>query len=196
MRITAGTHRNRKLLVPKGKAVRPTPEAQRERLFNMVQHLVEEAEVLDLYAGSGALSFEALSRGATSATAIEKSRESIRCIRSNAETLSFSDQLTLHCGDVLTLLPKLARRNRQFNLIFADPPFEEKRNEQYLTQDTLETIDRLGLLAPGGICFIEHATHLPLNEEPLQRLVRVSSRKTGDSTIDRFEIREESSSNF
>lgn len=187
MRIIAGTHKNRRIEVPKGNSVRPTPAMQRERLFNMVQHLIEEADILDLYAGTAALSLEALSRGAATATAIERNKESLRYIQKNAKNLNLLNELQVIRGDVLTILPKFAEKKRQFLIIFADPPFEDKKEGAFLSQKTLEAIDTLDLLAPGGICFIEHATKLPLETAGLKNLNPKTSKTTGDSTLTRFE---------
>src|SRR5438046_2620552 len=106
MRIIAGRFRSRELLAPSGDATRPTTDRARESLFNVLANLMEfgGAHVLDLFAGSGALSFEALSRGAATVTLVEKNRKAIDAIQKNAEQLAVSSEIQIKPVDVFRFL--------------------------------------------------------------------------------------------
>lgn len=123
MRIIAGSARNRKIEAPEGRNTRPTLDRVRENLFNILQTRVPSASVLDLFAGSGALSFEALSRGAASAVLCDLDRKANLTEKRNCETLGFSDRTEIYCCDWKTAVSKLAQRGRKFDLIFLDPPY-------------------------------------------------------------------------
>src|SRR5436305_1632219 len=103
MRIIAGTFKNRRLIAPKGDATRPTTEQLRESLFNICQHYLEGAHFLDLFAGSGAMGLEALSRGASYATFVDNNKESVGYIHANVEALKVGGHSKVICGDVFTI---------------------------------------------------------------------------------------------
>lgn len=107
MRITGGFLKNQSLKTPKGDKTRPTSEKLRQSVFNIAQAYVEDCQFLDLYAGSGAMGIEALSRGAKEATFIEKDRSALKVLRENLNELDLSPLSTLLAGDVLLLLQKL-----------------------------------------------------------------------------------------
>ncbi len=128
MRITGGNAARRILKVPKGLDVRPTPDLVKQAIFNSLGERVVGAKVLELFAGSGALSLECLSRGAASALCIEKSQKHINFIRQNAESLPNAN-LQSRTQDVFTALAQLAANGTQFDLILADPPYGEKTSD-------------------------------------------------------------------
>ncbi|MCB1110478.1 MAG: RsmD family RNA methyltransferase, partial [Chlamydiia bacterium] len=115
MRLTGGFLKNHSLKTPKGVATRPTSEKLRQSVFNICQHAIKDAHFLDLFAGSGAMGIEALSRGAAEATFIEKNPSALKALRENLMDLDLSPLATLHAGDVLTLLKKL--KGKTFDLI-------------------------------------------------------------------------------
>ena len=123
MRIIAGTARNRRIDAPEGKNTRPTLDRVRENLFNILQTRVSSSAVLDLFAGSGALSLEALSRGASFAVMCDIDRNANRVEKRNTETLGFSERAELYCCDWRTAVRKLTERNMKFDLVFLDPPY-------------------------------------------------------------------------
>src|SRR5580700_3771855 len=125
MRITGGNAARRILKVPKGLDVRPTPDLVKQAVFNSLGERVVGAKVLELFAGSGALSLECLSRGATSALCIEKSQKHAAFIHRNAAALPNS-HLQSRIQDVFTAVAQLAGNHAQFDLILADPPYGEK----------------------------------------------------------------------
>ncbi len=118
MRIIAGSHRGRRIVAPKGRDTRPTYDRVRENAFNLVGP-VDDADVLDLFAGSGALGLEALSRGAARATFVEADREACRVIGANLDTLGL--QATVLCQDVVRML---AQEGRRYDLVLCDPPYD------------------------------------------------------------------------
>ena len=121
MRIIAGQFRGRPLLAPQGSETRPTADRVREALFSMLASRLgsfEDLRVADLYAGSGALGLEALSRGAKHATFVENDPRAQSAIKANAETLGVSDRVRIVGGSALTL-----PRSDPFDLVFADPPY-------------------------------------------------------------------------
>ncbi len=122
MRIVAGTARGRKIVAPEGLQVRPTAERVRQATFNALdaRGAIEEARVLDLFAGSGAMGFEALSRGAAHATFVEQDRMALKCIKENIDHLDVADQCTIVRSEVNAFV---ARDNSAFDLVIADPPY-------------------------------------------------------------------------
>lgn len=125
MRIVAGTARGRRIEAPDGDAVRPTGDRVREAMFNSLNSLgaVARASVLDLFAGSGALGMEALSRGAAHATFVERDPRVIGVLRANLERLGFAEPAELVPGDALEYLRRRDRAAGGFDLILCDPPY-------------------------------------------------------------------------
>ena len=128
MRITGGKAARRILKVPKGLDVRPTPDLVKQAVFNSLGPRVVGARVLELFAGTGALSLDCLSRGAASALCVEKSHKHAEFIRGNAVAAGFEPNLEVRTQDVFTTVRQLAEIGRQFDLILADPAlWREKR---------------------------------------------------------------------
>jgi 16S rRNA (guanine966-N2)-methyltransferase len=119
MYILAGSKKGMTLKVPK-EGTRPTTNKIKKSLFDSLQHLIQGADVLDLFAGSGALGLEALSRGAKSATFVEKDQKAVECIQKNIETLGFHSSSTLYSLPVDRAINLLS----QYDLIFVDPPYD------------------------------------------------------------------------
>jgi 16S rRNA (guanine966-N2)-methyltransferase len=121
MRVVAGELRGRRIIAPAGTATRPTTDIVREATFNALgsRDLVAGARVADLYAGSGAIGIEALSRGAEHCTFVERDRDALRALRSNLDTLGLTDRSRIVTGDVLAVAAAL-----DADLVFADPPYD------------------------------------------------------------------------
>jgi len=159
MRITGGQAARRILKVPKGLDVRPTPDLVKQAVFNSLGSRVESAQVLELFAGSGALSLECLSRGATTVMCVEKSHRHAEFIRANAAAAGFGEMLEIRTQDVFAVLGQLAESGRQFQLILADPPYGEKnvnRRSTSFAQQLLDDKNLPGLVAPGGRLVLGH----------------------------------------
>ena len=154
MRIVAGAWRGRTLVAPPGPATRPTADRVRQALFDMLLHapwggrdLLEGAEILDAFAGTGALGLEALSRGAAHATFLERDRAALTALRANIESCRASDRATILAADATNPPP-----GHPCRLIFLDPPYN-----QGLVQAALSALDRAGWIAPGALAVAETA---------------------------------------
>ena len=154
MRIISGTARSRTIEAPKGRDTRPTLDRVRENLFNIIARNVPGARVLDLFAGSGALSLEALSRGAQSAVMVDRDRQAHLVEQKNTQSLGFTHQAKLmHC-DWLSAVKTLKDEGAAFDLIFLDPPYA-------MSDLTQVTSSLLPLAAPSVLLVVEHAAGAP-----------------------------------
>ena len=151
MRIIAGTVGGRSIRAPKGAATRPTADRVREALFNILAARSDPPErALDLYAGSGALGLEALSRGCGRVTFVEQSTSACALIDENAAALGLRDHADILCKRVMDFVR--AHQKERYGWIFVDPPYQSRELPRVL--------DNLGpLLAPGGLVVAEHSTH-------------------------------------
>jgi 16S rRNA (guanine966-N2)-methyltransferase len=154
MRIVAGTFRGRRLAAPRGRDVRPTADRVREAVFSILAS-VEGDDVLDLFAGTGAMGLEALSRGARAATFVEIDRQAHEVVRRNIDaTVSDGDHLVdLVKGDAVRVVRSLALAERRFDLVFFDPPYEQTAQ---LVDDMRESLPTV--CAPGARVVVEVAT--------------------------------------
>lgn len=160
MRIIGGMAAGTLLKVPEGLSVRPTPDKVKLAVFNSLGGFVDQARVLDLFAGSGALGLECLSRGAVSLVSIEKSERHARFYRGNLDATRLpKSQVEVRVQDVFVAFPQLAAAGRQFDLIVADPPYGEKnvgRRSTSLAQQLLDDPVLPTLLSPAGLFVIGH----------------------------------------
>ncbi|MCS6900769.1 MAG: 16S rRNA (guanine(966)-N(2))-methyltransferase RsmD [Myxococcales bacterium] len=152
LRIVAGRLGGRRLIVPRDSATRPTSERVREALFSILGSI--EGNVLDLYAGSGALGFEALSRGASRVVFVESRRHALHALWENACSLGVETAISLIPRPVERASPR-----GPFSLILADPPYALVENGQ--APRTLVALLASGILAPGGVLVLEHAARTP-----------------------------------
>lgn len=186
MRITGGQAARRILKVPKGLDVRPTPDLVKQAVFNSLGERVVGARVLELFAGSGALSLECLSRGAAAVIGIEKSQRHAEFIRHNAATAGYGDILEVRTQDVFPALHQLVEHGKQFDLILADPPYGEKnvnRRSTSFAQNLLDDPHLPKLVASGGRLVLGHTKRDTLELTAAWR--EVKQLKHGD-TIMRF----------
>lgn len=160
MRIIGGDAAGRLLKVPDGLGVRPMPDKVKLAVFNSLGGFVEGTRVLDLFAGTGALGQECLSRGAVSVLSVEKSSRHARFYRDNLSSSGLdSSRVELRVMDVFTALPQLAATDRRFELVIADPPYGEKnvgRRSSSLAQRLLDETHLPGLIMPDGLFIIGH----------------------------------------
>jgi 16S rRNA (guanine966-N2)-methyltransferase len=185
MRITGGNAARRILKVPKGLDVRPTPDLVKQAIFNSLGARVVGAKVLELFAGSGALSLECLSRGAAAALCIEKSQKHAAFIQQNAVPFPNAN-FQVRTQDVFIALAQLAQNTEQFDLILADPPYGEKnvgRRSTSFAQQLLDDKNLPKLLAPGGRFVLGHTKRDTLEAVAPWREVKLL--KHGD-TVMRF----------
>ncbi len=158
LRVVGGSLRGRKWTFPDAPGLRPTPDRVRETLFNWLQPHIAGMRVLDLFAGSGALAFEALSRGAATATLVESDRAAATELRSTASRFGLT-QASIENTDALGLLRTAAPGS--FDLVFLDPPFASG-----LLDSALMLVGQRQLLAGGGFCYIELAADSSLPQLP------------------------------
>ncbi|MGX8692673.1 MAG: 16S rRNA (guanine(966)-N(2))-methyltransferase RsmD [Clostridia bacterium] len=151
MRVITGSARGRKLKTPETYDIRPTTDNVKEAVFNIIQFDVEGRRVLDLFAGTGQLGIEALSRGAAEAVFVDRDREAVKIVKENLKTCGLQAQVRQE--DALSAL----RREEKFDLIFIDPPYDAG-----LYGEVLETIKSVDKLTDGGIMIVEARRDEPL----------------------------------
>jgi len=185
MRITGGKAARRILKVPKGLGVRPTPDLVKQAVFNSLGARVVGARVLELFAGTGALSLECLSRGAASAICVEKSSRHAEILRHNILAAGLPpESLQLRTQDVFSALAQLAGANSKFTLILADPPYGEKnvnRRSTSFAQQLLDNPILPGLLAPDSLLVLGHSKRDTLEVPATWRELKLL--KHGDSLM-------------
>jgi 16S rRNA (guanine(966)-N(2))-methyltransferase RsmD len=181
MRVIGGNAKGRRLKVPKGPAVRPTSDRVKEALFNILPHDLSGIRLLDLFAGTGNVSIEAISRGAAEAILIDSSEQSGKVIRENLRSVGFTDRANVRIAPVSRVLRLLARRGESFDMIFLDPPYQ--RN---WVKVCLEAIAGGNLLRASGTLVVEHSAR-EQPEAEYGSLVLKDQRKYGDTWLSFFE---------
>lgn len=151
MRITGGKFRGIPIKAPGGKRTRPTSDKVREALFSTLGDRVTGARVLDLFAGSGALAIEALSRGADSAVLIEKDNAAIAVVRQNLEKTGLKGKTKVLRADFRSALSKLSRDGERFDIIFIDPPYEGN-----MLEESLSALEKKCVTTDESIIVVEH----------------------------------------
>jgi len=179
MRIIAGQYRGRRLCAVRGAPVRPTADKTREAVFSILGGLVNDASVLDLFAGTGALGLESLSRGAARAVFVDSSRESIALLRQNIGLLGIGNEASVLLRDVLRP-GALAGLPGPFDIVFADPPYKADALSR-----TLKNLADSGCLASGATVVAEHSALIEPPSPP-SSLVLSDRRKYGKSIVSFF----------
>ena len=180
MRVIGGNARGRRLKVPKGQTLRPTAARVKEALFNILPHDLDGATVLDLFAGTGNLTIEALSRGAAAAILVDSSVESGKAIRENVRRLHLADRTKVWIMPVARALRLLARHGETFDLIFLDPPYDR----QWIDR-SLKIIGQGRLLRESGTLITEHS--IRENVEPrYDSLALHDQRRYGGTLVSFF----------
>ncbi|MBM4339436.1 MAG: 16S rRNA (guanine(966)-N(2))-methyltransferase RsmD [Deltaproteobacteria bacterium] len=177
MRIISGTSRGRKLTTPKGHTMRPTSDRVKESIFNILGDEVEGKMVLDLFAGTGNLGIEALSRGAKRTCFVEKANEALRIIKKNLLQCGFSGQAEIFSKEVNRAISMFKARNESFDLILMDPPYEKEWVER-----TLVKLNNHNIYHEGSILVIEHSRREPLPQNT-GRWTVMKQRMIGDTII-------------
>ncbi len=184
LRVLGGKYRSLLLQSPRGAQTRPTTSMLRKAIFDIVQNTIEGSRFLDLFAGSGAIGIEALSRGATHATFVESHKDALRCIKANLAALKLEKEATVYSYDVFDVLKKLEKKGESFDFIYADPPYHILS----IYDELLSYLDSSPLLSKGGTLFLESLSPSPLKNKELQNLVPVDQRRFGTSLLHRFRL--------
>jgi 16S rRNA (guanine966-N2)-methyltransferase len=177
MRVIGGNAKGRRLLAPKGQSVRPTAARVKESLFNILPHDFSGMSVLDLFAGTGNVSIEALSRGAREAVLVEASARSVEAIRENLKRLGLNDRAQLWVAPAARALRSLAKRGAAFDIIFLDPPYDKG-----LVASSLKLIAQGNLLTALGTVVAEHSAREELKQR-YDTLVLNDQRHYGDTRL-------------
>jgi 16S rRNA (guanine966-N2)-methyltransferase len=185
LRITGGEFRGRFIEAPAGSTTRPTQSRLRQALFNSIQMSVPDARVLDLFAGSGALGFEALSRGAERVVFVEQSRVVAQLIERNARDLGVIERIEILSESVDRVWKRL-EAVPPFGVVLADPPYAEGWEERLLSETPWERT-----LAPQGLFVLEWGikkAQIPSLPDRAGRLVKVREKNYGDSVLTHYEM--------
>ena len=188
LRIIGGTFRNRPLKAPKGPQTRPSLAILRKAVFDILQQEVIDNDILDLFAGAGAIGFEALSRGARHATFVDKDRFALQCISENMKTLKVESQCQLIPSDVFIALDKLSKAGKKFDLIYIDPPYATSAEKSLLAK-ILSLLETLDLLKENAIVFAEEGAPSFLSHPlPLKHLRLLNTRQFSQSLLHQFRL--------
>jgi 16S rRNA (guanine966-N2)-methyltransferase len=187
MRVIAGTYRSRILKTLKGLTLRPTSDRLRETLFNVLAPNLSGSRFVDLFAGTGAIGIEALSRGAAEVVFVENHPPAAALIRRNLQSLDICSGATVLATDVLRGLEKLTSRQKSssvgYDFVFLDPPYAAAKDYSRV----LEFLGSANLLAPGGIVIAEHRRSFDLPEEA-GALQRYRVLKQGDAALSFYRV--------
>ena len=182
LRVISGKARGLKLDSPKNQDVRPTTDRVKESLFNIINPYIRESNILDLFAGTGSLGIECLSRGAKNCVFVDKSKDSINIIKSNVKKARVENESTILNIDFKDAVKRLSSQNQKFDVIFMDPPYYEN-----MFIECLKIIDELNLLYEDGIIIVEHDTK-DLFDESIGNLVKSRDKKYGNTTLTFYKL--------
>ena len=185
MRVIAGAQRGRRLMGPKGPGLRPTADRVKEALFSILSPRLAGARVLDLYAGTGAIGIEALSRGARHATFVEPHASSLKVLRANLELCGLSTQATIHPCTAETFFKRRTAAEPAYDIIFADPPYDDEGASALLS-----AFSRHANLQPTATLVLEHGSK---TEPVVDGLALIRRYRYGDTTLSLFRSRQEES---
>jgi len=177
MRVIAGSAKGHPLKAPKGEAVRPTTDRVKEGIFSSIQQRIPSSIVVDLFAGSGSLSIECLSRKASHAYLVEWSADHVQCIQENLHKVKRTENATILQKEVQAGIQHLHKQGVKADLVFMDPPYQ-----QQLTESTLELLSRYDIMSKDGIIVAEHGKSEILPEKT-GMFLRFKQKKYGDTMI-------------
>lgn len=178
MRVIAGELKGRKLTAVPGKSTRPTTDKVKESVFNIIGPYFDGGKVLDLFAGTGSLGIEALSRGMSRGVFIDKDVKALQIVRKNIEACRLEEQASVNRNDARKAIVQLAEKGEIFDLVFLDPPYHMN-----MIPALVNELDQHGLLAEGAVIVAEHSadTELPDEVASLKRWKQVTYGETSVS---------------
>ena len=177
MRVIAGLHRGRRLLGPRGQAIRPTSDRVKEALFSILGERIVGARVLDLYAGTGSIGIEALSRGATHVTFVEADRVALRLVQSNLRQCGLEQSANVCACQVNQFFRRGTQWAGPYDVVFCDPPYDLR-----ICNQVLRVLDAEHFLTDGGIFIAEHDEREVVVD--VEGWERQASRKRGGTVVD------------
>ncbi len=177
LRVISGIAKGHKLKTVKGSTTRPTSDMVKESLFNIIAEYVPDARVLDLFAGTGNLGIEALSRGARYAVFVDKSRECIRIIRENLIHTRLLEKAEIIQANSIEYIKKLSHTDSKFDIIFMDPPYNEN-----LIVPVLDIIGNGDIISENGIIAVERTNKNEIPEQ-IGCLIKFKDRKYGTTSL-------------
>lgn len=184
MRIIAGEHKGRRLATPRGLGIRPTADRLRETIFNIIAPQVPHADVLDLFAGSGAMAIEAISRGAARAVCIDNNASALHLIQRNVATCGYQERIAVRRWNIISNLKCLNSFQVAFNLVFMDPPYR-----QNMVAPALHNLLYCDCLSPEALIVIEHDRAEPLDLGRFADLKLCDQRVYGSTLLTRVTLR-------
>lgn len=179
MQIIAGIHKGKKLASLSGKTTRPTSGKVREAVFNICMDFIADANVLDLFAGTGAFGLEALSRGAAAAILVDSDRKGIEIIQKNIVACSESSRANVFCTDITKSLRMLRTAGIYFDLVFMDPPYNSRS-----VRDALINLAETEMLKKGAVIVVEHDGHEEIPTDIAD--IRITDRRKYGKTLVTF----------
>ena len=186
MRVIAGNARGKHLKAPSGLHTRPITDMIKEALFNVWGADIVAARVLDLFAGSGSVGIEALSRGAEQAVFVDNDKNAIRTITENLQNCGFRDGFELFHNDVFRVLDTFSRKQRSFDIIYVDPPFTNDR----IFDDVMKVLGKAGILRDDGVLVIRTRKQRDLAFR-FEKITKYRTNNYGESTLHYYRCMEE-----
>jgi len=177
MRIIGGEARGRPIHLPGGCRIRPTADRVKKSLFDIL-HPVTGKLFLDLFAGTGNVGLESLSRGARFAVFVERDGRLVELMRKSLAQLGFSERAEVIAADAERGLGRLAQRKERFDIVFADPPYDEG-----LIAETVKWLEKGNILAEGGIVVLQHSVREAIEGLPIRAMVVSDQRRYGDTVL-------------
>jgi len=181
VRIIAGEYRSRKLEFPNLEGLRPTADRVRETLFNWLQDRIQGETCLDLFAGSGALGFESLSRGAIQVDFIEKNIYAVRALRANTQNLD-AKNANVYCADGIEWLHNNAQSTNRYGIVFLDPPFKGE-----LLKQAIQMLESANILREDGLIYVEQEKQSIIDVVP-DNWEEVKSKKAGSVQFSLYKL--------
>ena len=182
MRIIAGMYKGRSLISPPDFRIRPTTDRVKQRLFDCLGIPFDFEHVLDLFAGTGNLGLEALSRGAKDVVFVDSSKVAVKIIEQNCTRVAVSDAVQIIRGDVFRVIHRLSREGKKYDLVFADPPYA-----QLLATRLLQTVVSSGILTEKGVFALEHASH-DIGYADLLPISLLTQKVSGETTFSIYQL--------
>lgn len=177
MRVISGTCKGRPLKAVPGTSTRPTTDKVKESIFNIIGPFFEGGKGLDLYAGSGGLGIEAISRGLDFVVFVDQNPKAIEIIQQNLKNCRFDDKAEVYRNEAKRALKAVTKRNILFDVIFLDPPYAKQRLEE-----EIEFISKSNFLSAQGIIVVEHDASLIINAS-IDKLICIRQERYGDTGI-------------